>query len=138
MKILRAVILVFVFLLPSANAFGAVSSFNDSKSVGSEEGTANGIAFNPDGTKMYVVGFAGKIFEYALSTPFSVSSANYSTGEDCDYTSIGDTLRSQDLKFNSDGTAVFVASRDVGIFRFSLQHHMTYQLVMWQVEKHIR
>ena len=120
MKILRAVILVFVFLLPSANAFGAVSSFNDSKSVGSEEGTANGIAFNPDGTKMYVVGFAGKIFEYALSTPFSVSSANYSTGEDCDYTSIGDTLRSQDLKFNSDGTAVFVASRDVGIFRFSL------------------
>ena len=52
MKILRAVILVFVFLLPSANAFGAVSSFNDSKSVGSEDAqTANGIAFNPDGTK---------------------------------------------------------------------------------------
>ena len=59
MKILRAVILVFVFLLPSANVFGAVSSFNDSKSVATEEGTANGIAFNPDGTKMYVVGFAG-------------------------------------------------------------------------------
>ena len=120
MKILRAVILVFVFLLPSANVFGAVSSFNDSKSVVTEEGTANGIAFNPDGTKMYVVGFVGKIFEYALSTPFTVSSASYSTGEDCDYTSIGDTLRSQDLKFSSDGTAVFVASRDVGIFRFSL------------------
>ena len=92
-------------MLPSANAFGAVSSFNDSKSVGSEEGTANGIAFNPDGTKMYVVGFAGKIFEYALSTPFSVSSANYSTGEDCDYTSIGDTLRSQDLKFFKEKVA---------------------------------
>ena len=82
MKILRAVILVFVFLLPSANLF--VSSFNNSKLLAAI--TANGIAFNPDGTKMYVVGFAGKIFEYALSTPFSVSSANYSTGEDCDYT----------------------------------------------------
>ena len=38
-----------------------------------------GITFNNDGTKMYIVGFAGKdANEYTLSTAFDVSTASYS------------------------------------------------------------
>ena len=57
MKILRAVILVFVFLLPSANAFGAVKAFIHDLEVdpGGDDAQTKptGIQFNPDGTKMY-------------------------------------------------------------------------------------
>ena len=62
MKILRAVILVFVFLLPSANAFGAVKAFIHDLEVdpGGDDAQTKptGIQFNPDGTKMYIVGLA--------------------------------------------------------------------------------
>ena len=121
-KFLRIILLV-IFFFPYTISYGAVLSFNSSESVGSEEGNATGLVFNPDGTKMYVVGFNDKIFEYALTTPFTVSTASYSSGEDCDFTSVradDDSDRTQDLKFNSDGTAVFVALRDDGILKISL------------------
>ena len=71
-KYLRIILLV-IFFFPYTISYGAVLSFNSSESVGSEEGNATGLVFNPDGTKMYVVGFNDKIFEYALTTPFTVS-----------------------------------------------------------------
>ena len=53
---------------------------NDSSlSVTSQDTVPVGITFNNDGTKMYIVGFAGKdINEYTLSTAFDVSTASYS------------------------------------------------------------
>ena len=69
-KYLRIIFLT-IFFFPYTISYGAVLSFNSSESVGSEEGNATGLVFNPDGTKMYVVGFNDKIFEYALNDYWS-------------------------------------------------------------------
>ena len=105
--------MVFVFLLPSANAFGAVKAFIHDLEVdpGGDDAQTKptGIQFNPDGTKMYIVGLADDaIHEYNLSTAFNVSTATYASGEDCQY---GDSVQqaTNDVKFNSDGTIVFIA-----------------------------
>jgi DNA-binding beta-propeller fold protein YncE len=45
-------------------------------SVSAQETSPQGIAFNNDGTKMFVVGTSGQdVNEYALSTGFDVSTA---------------------------------------------------------------
>ncbi len=50
-------------------------------SVSAQETNPTGVAFNPTGTKMYVIG-SGSDFvrEYTLSTPWNISTASYSTG----------------------------------------------------------
>jgi hypothetical protein len=54
------------------------ASFVDSFSVAAQDTSPTDIAFNPDGTKMFVVGYAGiDINEYDLSVAFDVSSASY-------------------------------------------------------------
>lgn len=47
-------------------------------SVGSQETSPLGVSFNYDGTRMYVVGgIADRVFQYALSDPWNVTSATY-------------------------------------------------------------
>jgi len=110
-KILRVTILILVFLWPSANAFGAPVFVSD-KDIDTEMNTPTGILFNPSGSKMYVVGFTGAtdaesyIAQYSLSNPFSISSASLDENQDI----ISVLKRPQDIKFNSDGTKVFVLS----------------------------
>ena len=56
----------------------ATTSFVDSFSVALQENNPQGIAFNNDGTKMFVVGFDGDdVNEYTLSTGFDVSTASF-------------------------------------------------------------
>ena len=51
----------------------STASFVDSFSVSGQEINPVGLAFNNDGTKMFVVGYAGKdVNEYTLSTGFDV------------------------------------------------------------------
>jgi DNA-binding beta-propeller fold protein YncE len=48
-------------------------------SVSAQETTPTGIAFNTDGTKMFIVGYSGHdVNEYDLSTGFDLSTAVYS------------------------------------------------------------
>ena len=51
---------------------------NSSFSVSLQDTSPQGVAFNPAGTKMFVAGYnTGKIYEYALTTPFNLSTASY-------------------------------------------------------------
>jgi len=74
-------------------------------SVSAQDINPQGIAFNTDGTKMFIVGFAGEdVNEYTLSTGFDVSTASYSqnfsvSSEEADPT---------DIAFNPDGTKMFI------------------------------
>lgn len=62
--------------------------------------SANGIAFKPDGTRMYVLdaGIGGELAELALSTPWDSSTATLSGVS-------GDTLRGQGIAIRDDGKA---------------------------------
>ncbi len=75
-------------------------------SVRSQDGTPEGVAFNPDGTKMFVVGYdTEKIYEYALTTPFDLSSSSYANRS----FPVGSQDNSpKGVAFNPDGTKMFV------------------------------
>jgi len=54
----------------------STSSFNQLFSVAGQETSPSGVAFDPDGTRMYVVGFIGDdINQYDLSTAWDISTA---------------------------------------------------------------
>ena len=56
----------------------AAPTLVDSFSVNSEETTPNGLSFNNDGTKMFIVGHQGDdVNEYTLSTGFDLSTATF-------------------------------------------------------------
>ncbi|MDA9605799.1 autotransporter domain-containing protein [Candidatus Pelagibacter sp.] len=84
--------------------------FVDRFSVNSEDITPIGIAFNNDGTKMFVLGHAGvDINEYTLSTGFDIKST-VSFVDSFDISSQETIPR--DLVFNNDGTKMFVVGND--------------------------
>jgi sugar lactone lactonase YvrE len=83
----------------------STASFVDSFSVSSQDANPHGVAFNSDGTKMFVSGFANdKIYEYSLSTGFDVSTASFVTSASV---SSQDTSP-QAIAFSADGTKLFV------------------------------
>ncbi|MDB4188788.1 Ig-like domain-containing protein [Candidatus Pelagibacter sp.] len=85
-------------------------TFVDSKDISGQDTDPQGIAFNGNGTKMFVVGNAGDdVNEYTLTTGFDVSSASFvdsfQIDDDQDYTPIG-------IAFNFYGTKMFVVGDD--------------------------
>ena len=98
-------LLFFSLILFSSQTFAGVT-FVDSFSVLSQESKPATLAFNNDGTKMYVAGNVGNdVNEYTLSTAFDVSTASYSQNF---------SVSSQDgepfgITFNNDGTKMFIA-----------------------------
>ena len=95
----------------------ATPLFVQNFSVVTEENAPRGLTFSNDGTKMFVVGeqsnnsatsgsAADDIHEYTLSTAFDISTASY-----VDSLAIsGDTLPTS-VKFNNDGSKMFVSGR---------------------------
>jgi hypothetical protein len=75
-------------------------------SVQAQDVTPTGLAFNNDGTKMFILGNASdSVHQYSLSTPWNVQSASYD--------SISFSVQAQDgspvgLTFNNDGTKMFI------------------------------
>ena len=108
MKLIKKITFIIIFLSLNFNAFGAVSGFVDSKGV--TQKLAHGITFKPDGTKMFVVGMSqNKIFEFDLSTAFDISTATKNSNE---YLHLSEQIDAKDIKFNSDGTKLFLAGTD--------------------------
>jgi DNA-binding beta-propeller fold protein YncE len=83
----------------------STASFVDSFSVSAQESEPTGIAFNADGTKMFIVGSVNdNVNEYDLSVGFDVSTAVYSGN----FSVASQELNAQDIAFNSDGTKMFI------------------------------
>ena len=110
MKLIKKITFIIIFLSLNFNAFGAVSGFVDSKQV--NQNIPMAIAFNPSGTKMFVVGMSqNKIFEFDLTTGFDVSTATKNSNE-CSFIGLGDDV--VDIDFNSDGTKLFLVDQHQG------------------------
>ena len=85
----------------------STASFVDSFSVNSQETAPMGVAFNTDGTRMFVNGEAANtVFQYALSTGFDVSTASYTQG----FSTAAQDSASNGIAFNTDGTKMFVTA----------------------------
>jgi sugar lactone lactonase YvrE len=85
----------------------------------SQDGRMSGIAFNTNGTKMYLVGTDNdSVYQYSLSTPFNVSTASYdSVTLNVSSQSVFPTA----IEFNNDGTKMFIGSSNTnGVFQYSL------------------
>ena len=98
-----------------SNAVYASKSF----SVTSQENSPYGLAFNADGTAMFVVGTSSDaVFQYTLSTGFDVSTAVYASKSfsvaSQESTAIG-------VDFSTDGTTMFILG-NVGdaVFQYTL------------------
>ena len=77
-------------------------------SVSSQETIPTGIAFNNDGTKMYILGDAGNdVNEYSLSTAFDVSSASFAGNSEI-FSVSSQEVYPMGITFNNDGTKMFV------------------------------
>jgi VCBS repeat-containing protein len=85
----------------------STASYDSNFSISSQENGPNGLAFNSDGTKMFVSGdgTGDAVNEYTLSTGFDVSTASY----DSKFSTLSQDTSSQGLAFSNDGKKMFVA-----------------------------
>ena len=88
-------------------------------SVLSQDGTATGVRFKDDGTKMYICGSASdRIHQYTLSTSWDVSTASYDS-QSLDVSS--EETIPEACFFKSDGTSVYVVGRNSdSVFQYDL------------------
>ena len=92
--------------IPGFGDIDGASYDSISFSVGSQEASPFGIAFNSDGTKMYILGTGNdSVHQYSLSAAFDLSTASYD--------SVSFSVSSEDtspyaIAFNSDGTKMYM------------------------------
>ena len=102
--------------------FDLTSTVNhvDEFDVSGQDTTNRGLAFNNDGTKMFVVGDAGNdINEYTLSTGFDLSSTVAFKGS---FSVAAKTNTPNGVTFSDDGTKMFVTGRgDANVHSYLLE-----------------
>jgi len=83
----------------------STASFTQSFSVASQEAQPYGLAFNNNGTKMFVTGWLGDdVNEYTLTTGFDISTATFVDSFDVS----SQEARPSGVQFDSDGTTMYV------------------------------
>ena len=83
----------------------AGASFVDSFDISSQETVPTGLAFNTDGTKMFVLGQnVDDVNEYTLSNGFDVSTASFVDS----FSVSSQEISPSGIAFNTDGTKMFV------------------------------
>ncbi len=94
----------------------STATFVDRFGVATQDSNPSGVAFNNDGTKMFVVGFSGKdVNEYTLSTGFDLTSTvtfNDINGDGTGFDVSGQESSPRVVIFNNDGTKMFVVGKD--------------------------
>jgi len=90
-----------------------------SVSVASQDTVPQGIAFNTDGTKMYIVGISGiNVYQYSLSTAYDISASSY---DSVSFNVSGQDSLPRDIAFNTDGTKMYmVGSSGDNVHQYSL------------------
>jgi len=103
-----------IFNLTCVSTAQAAAVFVDSFSVNAynEGNLPDAVAFNNNGTKMFVTGSNGQaVNEYTLTTGFDVSTATYA-GDDERFVVSSEDDSPRGLAFNNDGTKMFVVGTE--------------------------
>jgi hypothetical protein len=119
--------LVVQYSLSTPYDYSTRGPIDDAFRVNNEETQAQDVAFNDDGTRMYILGNQGDdVTEYALSSAWNVSSATFTDTFDARAeiesflgATNGDLLTG--MSFNDDGSKLFIADRrSDDVFEFDL------------------
>jgi len=98
---------VHQYSLSTASDLSTASYDSVSFSVASQQTGTAALNFNPDGTKMYVTGYASDtVHQYSLSTAFNVSTASYASKS---FYLGNQEVAPRSIVFNVDGTKMYVA-----------------------------
>lgn len=102
----------------------STASLVRSFSVNSVQAAPRGMCYGDSGTKLYIVGSLGStIAYYRLNTPYTVSSVSSSPAWVYDYSATFTAATSFDVKFNADGTKMYMLGYSAstgGVFQFDL------------------
>ena len=127
----KILVLFLIFNLTFVSKAQAEATFNDINGDGSgfdisgQDTQPRGIAFNNDGTKMFIVGDQGNdINSYTLSTGFDLSTRTFDdiNGNGTGFDVSGQDLTPQYIKFNNDGTKMFISGntgKDINSYTLS-------------------
>ena len=75
------------------------------------------LTFNPDGSKLFVLGGSNEVFEWTLGNAFDISSASFNTS----FSVAAQASGSGGLAFNSDGSKMYVVdSNTKGLYLYNL------------------
>ena len=110
---------IYQYTLSTGFDLSTASYDSVSFSSSGQESSPRGVAFNTDGTKMYMVGSTSdSVHQYSLSTGFDLSTASYD--------SVSFSVASQDtspysVAFSTDGAKMYVVGNPTGtIYQYTL------------------
>jgi len=98
---------VYQYTLSTGFDVSTASYASKSFSVASQDSVTSALAFNTDGTSMFIVGASNDtVYQYTLSTGFDVSTASYASKS---FSVASQDTGPESLAFNTDGTSMFIA-----------------------------
>lgn len=97
----------------------STGSFANSFSTSSQDSNPRGVAFNQEGTKMFVVArFSNSIYQYNFTTPWDISTASYSGNS---FNVSTQATGPEGLEFSPDGTRCIVCDNGTdGLYQYNL------------------
>ena len=111
---------VFEYTLSTAFDLSTASYNSVSFNPSTQDNNPSSVAFNTDGTKMYVAGYGSDgVYQYSLSTGFDLSTASY---DNVSFSVASQDTFPRDISFNTDGTKMFmqgIASNSVHQYSLS-------------------
>jgi sugar lactone lactonase YvrE len=97
---------VYQYSLSTAYDVSTASYDSKSFSVASQETNQLGMAFNPSGTKMFIVGSSSDIiYEYDISTAWDISTASYNS---VNFSVASEATTPIDITFEDNGTKLYL------------------------------
>ena len=97
---------VYQYSLSTGFDLSTASYDSVSFSIAGQDTSPFDIAFNPTGTKMYMVGTTnGQVYQYSLSTGFDISTASY---DSVSFSVTGQSSTPFGIAFNSSGTKMYM------------------------------
>jgi DNA-binding beta-propeller fold protein YncE len=110
---------VHQYSLSTAFDVSTASYDSVSFSVSGQDANPAGIAFNNDGTKMYMVGYGSdRVYQYSLSTAFDLSTASY---DSVSFSVVNQDANPFGIAFNTDGTKMYILGlSSASVYQYSL------------------
>jgi sugar lactone lactonase YvrE len=110
---------VYQYSLSTAGDVSTASYDSVSFSFASQETTGMDVIFNPDGTKMYIVGSVNDtVYQYTLTTGYDISTASYASKS---FSLATQSTKPTGIRFNNDGTKLYaICTTTDAIYQYSL------------------